>query len=36
MSEQKQNKHPLDVGCVETSITRDQIVRTVREGHERV
>ncbi len=36
MSEQDENKSPLDVGCVETSITRDQIVRAVREGHERV
>jgi hypothetical protein len=36
MSEQEQNKSPLDVGCVETSISRDQIVRAVREGHERV
>jgi hypothetical protein len=36
MSEPKQNKSPLDVACVETSITRDQIVRAVREGHERL
>ncbi|MFB6099375.1 MAG: type II toxin-antitoxin system prevent-host-death family antitoxin [Salinibacter sp.] len=35
VSEQDENKSPLDVGCVETSITRDQIVRAVHEGHER-
>jgi hypothetical protein len=36
MSEQGQDKSPLDVGHVETSITREQIVSAVREGHERV
>lgn len=36
VSEQDENESPLNVGCVETSITRDQIVHAVREGHERV
>ena len=36
VSEQEQNKSPLDVGHVETSITREQIVSAIREGHERV
>ncbi|MCS3783640.1 type II toxin-antitoxin system Phd/YefM family antitoxin [Salinibacter ruber] len=36
VSEHDENKSPLDVGCVETSIPRDEIVRAVREGHERV
>lgn len=36
VSEQDQDKSPLDVGHVETSITREQIVSAIREGHERV
>jgi hypothetical protein len=36
MSEHEENKSSLDVGCVETSISRDQIVRAVREEPERV
>lgn len=35
VSEQDESTSPLDVGCVETSITREQIVSAVREGHER-
>lgn len=33
--EHEQSTSPLDVGCVETPITREQIVSAVREGHER-
>lgn len=36
VSEHEEDESPLDVGCVETSITRDQIVSAVREGRERV
>jgi prevent-host-death family protein len=33
--ETEQSESPLDVGSVETSITRDQIVSAIREGQDR-